>query len=156
MSAQRHLKNKSSLAWFARKATLSLVAASLMTASVGPLAHAQSVRAELGLSDAETQLERALGGTRRQAVQRLDQQGLKLVLNEQAQGVMIEGWSTKQLTQAEADSLFRQFGVRVVADASQGTGALLAPNNVGRAGILDGPVFMKMNGKVYKGLTLKG
>lgn len=156
MSVKQQVEKQSALVWIAKKAILSLVAASVMSASIGPVAHAQTVRAELGLSDAETQLERALGGTRRQAVKRLDHQGLKLVLNEQAQGVMIEGWSTQQLTQAEAESLFSQFGVRVVADASQGTGALLAPNNVGRAGILDGSVFMKMNGKVYKGLTLKG
>jgi hypothetical protein len=136
--------------------SLALLTSFAMTAVAPSWVHAQSVRAELGLSEAETRLEQALGGTRRQPIERLERQGLKLVLNEQAQGVMIEGWSTQPLTAAQAGSLFDQFGVRVVESPAGASGAFLAPDNVGRAGVIEGPVFMKMNGKVYRGLTLKG
>lgn len=101
-------------------------------------------------------LEKALARTQRQHVSKLDKSGLQLVLNERMDSVTIEGWSTQPLTTAQKDALFNKFGVRADWTINQGDDYYLAPDNVGRAGILDGPVFMKLNGKVYRGLTLKG
>lgn len=106
--------------------------------------------------DPEHELQRILNGTKTQAVTKLDRTGLKLVLNDRMEGVTLDGWSTKQLTQPQADSLMDQFGVRVVKNEADGTATFLAPSNVGRAGILEGQIYLKMDGKVYKGLTLKG
>jgi hypothetical protein len=110
----------------------------------------------LAWANPQHDLEVVLNGTRRQAVKELDKQGLKLVLNEQMETVTLEGWSTKALTPQQADALLRQFGVRVVENAAEGTAEYIVPNNVGRAGILEGEVYMRLHGKVYKGLTLKG
>ncbi|MGK5083150.1 hypothetical protein WDW37_07570 [Bdellovibrionota bacterium FG-1] len=107
-------------------------------------------------ADPEHELQRILNGTKRQPVKQLDRTGLKLVLNEQIEGVTLEGWSTRQLTPVQADALFAQFGIRVVSDPATGTSSYIVADNVGRAGILEGDIYLKMNGKIYKGLTLKG
>lgn len=104
----------------------------------------------------EHELEKILKGTKRQMVKQLDKQGLKLTLNDRMTGVNLEGWSTKALSDVEAEKLMAKYGVRTVTDPKDGSTHFLAPDNVGRAGILEGDIYMRLNGKVYKGLTLKG
>lgn len=101
-------------------------------------------------------LEGILPGTKLQGVEKFDHHGVKVHLNETLDGVNIEGWSTKPLTQAETEAILRQFGVRTTTSTVGPDGSFIIPDNVGRAGVLEGETYLKLDGKVYKGLTLKG
>jgi hypothetical protein len=107
-------------------------------------------------TEAEERLKQILAGTVQQSVRELDRDGLNVVLNERFDGVQLEGWNTVVLSDVEREALLKKFGVRAVANPADGTAAFLAPNNVGRAGILEGDVYLRLDGKVYRGLTLKG
>lgn len=128
------------------------------TATTQPLAPTPQARTSPSAASKtpSSRLEKTLPGTKLQATSQLDRKGLKLILNEKADGVIIEGWNTQSLSAQESETLFQQFGVRVDAKGDPADGHLIAPSNVGRAGILEGDTYMKLGGKIYKGMTLKG
>lgn len=137
-----------SVFWF----TLSLFLASLVT-----LPAQNSLWASEAPSSLPSSLEEALGkDVSRQPVEPLDRRGLRLIFNERFEDVKIEGWNTKALTPAEAELLFSQYGVRTVWESNKEHPYFLTPSNVGRAGILEGDIYFKLNGKIFRGLTLKG
>jgi hypothetical protein len=112
--------------------------------------------ATAALANPTVDLKQVIAGSTDQAVIELERKGLRLILNDRLTNVNIDGWSTTPLTDAQTDALLKKFGVRTVWDPSKGTASFTALNGVGRAGVEEGAVYLKLDGKVYKGLTLKG
>jgi len=140
------------------KRSLGVVALSLALSAVsGEGQFARVAFAADQLIPPQTALEKTLGAHRKQPVQKLDHQGLRIFLNEQVEGVRLEGWATRELTPAQTEALLAQFGVRTLVQADGEVKYFLAHAGAPGLGMaLEADVHLRLDGKVYTGLTLKG